>query len=168
MFGWLRRKTATPVEFADNGEAFAYACRECDIRLLMGAVIPALVEEEGTRGRDGERFFLLRLASRDGERRIWAPVLKESRTFPEVGDLVGFRVVTIASDLPEDARPRDFFHDRLLFSLRSDWTVGGKQAGDVIEARAPGSGAAVPGLGAGARPQVQTPAKPSARAARSS
>ena len=103
MFGWLRRKTATPVEFADNGEAFAYACRECDIRLLMGAVIPALVEEEGTRGRDGERFFLLRLASRDGERRIWAPVLKESRTFPEVGDLVGFRVVTIASDLPEDA-----------------------------------------------------------------
>jgi prolyl oligopeptidase len=29
-------------------------------------------------------------------------------------------------DLPEDCRPRVFFRDRLLFSLRSDWTVGDK------------------------------------------
>lgn len=102
MFGWLKRTPATPVEFADNSEAFAYACREFDNRLLIGAVIPAIVEEEGRRGRDGERFFLLRLASRDGERRVWAPVLKEARTAPAPGDLVGFRVVTIANDLPDD------------------------------------------------------------------
>ncbi len=29
-------------------------------------------------------------------------------------------------DLPEDAQPRVFFRDRLLFSLRSDWTTGGR------------------------------------------
>jgi len=38
--------------------------------------------------------------------------------------LLGDRLVRL--DLPEDARPRLFFRDRLLFSLRSDWTVGGK------------------------------------------
>jgi hypothetical protein len=103
MFGWLRRKPAAPVEFTDNQEAFAYACRELDNRVLINAVIPALVEEEGRRGSEGEHFFLLRLAGREGGRRLWAPTLKEVRTFPEVGDLVGFRVVTIASDLPADA-----------------------------------------------------------------
>jgi prolyl oligopeptidase len=36
--------------------------------------------------------------------------------------LLGDRLVRL--DLPEDARPRLFFRDRLLFSLRSDWTVG--------------------------------------------
>ncbi len=38
--------------------------------------------------------------------------------------ILGDRLVRL--DLPEDARPRLFFRDRLLFSLRSDWTVGGK------------------------------------------
>ncbi len=38
--------------------------------------------------------------------------------------LLGDRLVRL--DLPEDARPRLFFRDRLLFSLRSDWTIGGK------------------------------------------
>jgi prolyl oligopeptidase len=38
--------------------------------------------------------------------------------------LLGDRLVRL--DLPEDARPRTFFRDRLLFSLRSDWTVGGR------------------------------------------
>jgi prolyl oligopeptidase len=38
--------------------------------------------------------------------------------------LLGDRLVKL--DLPEDARIRAFFRDRLLFSLRSDWTAGGK------------------------------------------
>ncbi len=38
--------------------------------------------------------------------------------------LLGERLVRL--DLPEDARPRLFFRDRLLFSLRSDWTAGGR------------------------------------------
>ncbi|HYK41612.1 MAG TPA: prolyl oligopeptidase family serine peptidase [Thermoanaerobaculia bacterium] len=38
--------------------------------------------------------------------------------------LLGDRLVKI--DLPEDARIRGFFRDRILFSLRSDWTAGGK------------------------------------------
>ena len=29
-------------------------------------------------------------------------------------------------DIPEDSEPRAFFRDRLLLSLRSDWTVGGR------------------------------------------
>ncbi len=103
MFGWLKRKPAPPLVFADNREAFDYACRHLDNRLLLNALIPALVEEEGRRGSEGEHNFLLRVADREGGRRLWAPTLKEARAFPEVGDLVGFRVVTIASDLPADA-----------------------------------------------------------------
>ncbi len=38
--------------------------------------------------------------------------------------LLGDRLVKL--DLPEDARPRLFFRDRLVFSLRSDWSVGGR------------------------------------------
>ncbi len=46
--------------------------------------------------------------------------------------LLGDRLVKL--DLPEDSRPRAFFRDRLLFSLRSDWTVGGKtyRAGSLL------------------------------------
>ena len=38
--------------------------------------------------------------------------------------LLGDRLVKL--DLPEDSRLREFFRDRILFSLRSDWSVGGK------------------------------------------
>src|SRR5215813_1221723 len=38
--------------------------------------------------------------------------------------LLGDRLVKL--DVPEDAQLREFFRDRLLFSLRSDWSVGGK------------------------------------------
>ena len=45
---------------------------------------------------------------------------------------LGDRLVRI--DVPEDARLRGFFRDRLLVSLRSDWTVGGKtyKAGSLL------------------------------------
>ena len=38
--------------------------------------------------------------------------------------ILGDRPVKL--NLPEDSQPRVFFRDRLLFSLRSDWTVAGK------------------------------------------
>jgi prolyl oligopeptidase len=46
--------------------------------------------------------------------------------------LLGDRPVKL--DLPEDSQPRAFFHDRLLFSLRSDCTAGGKtyRAGSLL------------------------------------
>ena len=46
--------------------------------------------------------------------------------------LLGDRLVKL--DLPEDSRLRAFFRDRLLFSLRSDWTVGGRtyRAGSLL------------------------------------
>src|SRR5258706_4500997 len=46
--------------------------------------------------------------------------------------LLGDRLVKL--DLPEDSQPRAFFRDRLLFSLRSDWAVGGKtyRAGSLL------------------------------------
>jgi prolyl oligopeptidase len=45
---------------------------------------------------------------------------------------LGDRLVRL--DLPEDSRLRVFFRDRLLFSLRSDWTVGGRtyRAGSLL------------------------------------
>ena len=48
------------------------------------------------------------------------PAFFREETFFVLGD----RLVKL--DLPEDARPRLFFRDRLLFSLRSDWTAGGQ------------------------------------------
>ena len=46
--------------------------------------------------------------------------------------LLGDRLVKL--DLPEDSQPRTLFRDRLLFSLRSDWTAGGKtyRAGSLL------------------------------------
>jgi prolyl oligopeptidase len=40
---------------------------------------------------------------------------------------LGDRLVKL--DVPEDADPRAFFRDRFLFSLRSDWPVGGRTYG---------------------------------------
>jgi len=46
--------------------------------------------------------------------------------------LLGDRLLKL--DLPEDSQLRAFFRDRLLVSLRSDWTVGGKtfRAGSLV------------------------------------
>jgi prolyl oligopeptidase len=48
--------------------------------------------------------------------------------------VLGDRLVRL--DVPEDSQLREFFRDRLLFSLRSDWTVGGKtyRAGSLLAA----------------------------------
>jgi hypothetical protein len=102
MFNWFSKKTGERLEFPDNETAFRHACT-LGYRPLIGALIPALVQEEGERGRDGEHTFLIRLAGEHGDRTFWSATLKESQAYPRVGDLVGFRIVTIASDLPEEA-----------------------------------------------------------------
>ena len=99
MFNWFK-KDAQPLVFADNREAFAYACEHLPNRVLIEAVIPALVEEEGARGSGGERCFRVRRAGPDGGREIWACTLVEATDWPEVGDLVGYRVVMIRDDMP--------------------------------------------------------------------
>jgi len=101
MFGWFKKQEADPIVFPDNRAAFSYACTHLDNRLLVEAVIPALVEEEGKRGSEGEHYFLLRLAGRDEGRELWACTLKEATAFPEAGELVGYRVVRYDPDMPE-------------------------------------------------------------------
>lgn len=102
MFEWFKRKMSNePRVFADNREAFAYACEKLDNAILLEAVIPALVEEEGETGPEGERWFRLLLAAKEGGREHWGCTLKEATQFPNPGDLVGFRIVQIAPDLPE-------------------------------------------------------------------
>ena len=99
MFNWFR-KDPEPLRFENNLAAFDYACRHQHFELLLEAVIPALVLEAGTSDPEGMHHFLLRLAVDQGGRELWAPTLKESVAYPQAGDLVGFRVVKIASDLP--------------------------------------------------------------------
>jgi len=105
MFGWFRKKEVATLEFADNRAAFEYACTQLPNRILLEAVIPAIVEGEGRRGSDGERFFSIRLAGPNGGHELWACTLAEADDWPTVGDLVGFRVVTIAEDIAPDAAP---------------------------------------------------------------
>ena len=102
MFSWFRAKEKPPLEFPDTRAAFDHAC-SLGYQPLLGALIPALVEEEGERGDEGEHCFRLRLAVENGGREFWACTLKETRDFPAVGDLVGVRIVKVASDLPEPA-----------------------------------------------------------------
>ncbi|AJE04031.1 hypothetical protein [Geobacter pickeringii] len=101
MFGFLRRRTREPIVFPDSGAAFRYACENLDNALLLEAVVPALVEERGRVGAEGERYFSIRLANRSGGRVIDACTLKEATDAPAVGDLVGFKVVRVEPELPE-------------------------------------------------------------------
>jgi hypothetical protein len=124
MFEWLKRQRVEPREFADNAEAFAYAC-SLDWQPLIGAVLPALVEEDGGRGPEGEHRFLISLARRKHPLKLWTCTLKEAKKHPEVGDLVGFRVVMVASDLPEDASLIGYLACKLAPVLipRKGWAV---------------------------------------------
>jgi hypothetical protein len=105
VFDWFRKKEASLLEFADNRSAFEYACAHMKNRVLLEAVIPAIVEGEGRRGSDGERYFSIRIAGANGGRELWACTLAEANDWPNVGDLVGFRVVTIAEDIAPDSAP---------------------------------------------------------------
>jgi hypothetical protein len=103
MFGWFRRKNEPPVRFPDNESAFAHACT-MGHRLLLNALIPALVIGTGRRGSEGERYFRLRLAGHEGALEIWGCTMAGAPGYPEVGDLVAFRIVRIAEELPPEAQ----------------------------------------------------------------
>jgi len=103
MFDWFRLKKEPPLQFADNEAAFAHACT-IGYRLLLNALIPALVVGVGRRGSEGERYFRLRLAGPQGAVEIWGCTMADAPGYPEVGDLVAFRIVRIASELPEEAQ----------------------------------------------------------------
>lgn len=125
MFGWLGKKEQEHV-FADNRAAFAYASEHLDNRILFEAVVPALVEERGRTGPEGERYFLLRLAGKEGGREIWGCTLSEATDYPEVGDLVGFRVVRYDPDLPEGLDLLGFIAYRFdpVYVDGKGWRVG--------------------------------------------
>ena len=118
MFGWLRRKEETVMQFPDNESAFAHACT-LRYPLLLNARIPALVMEEGRRGAEGEHWFLLQLAGRDGVLDIWGQTMPEAPAYPKPGDLVAFRIVRIATELPEHASLIGYIDCRLEPVLNS-------------------------------------------------
>jgi hypothetical protein len=99
MFNLFRKKQKEIQEFPDNVTAFAHACT-LGYEPLIGGLMPALVQEEGELGTAGERTFLISLAV-EGAPSFWTCTLKESKAYPKPGDFIGFRIVTIASDLPE-------------------------------------------------------------------
>ncbi|WP_318258237.1 hypothetical protein [Geobacter anodireducens] len=100
MFGLFKRKKADPAIFDSAEAAFDYACRNLENRILLEAVIPALVEEFVRVSPEGERYFRIRLANRHGGQAIEACTLKESSRAPSVGDLIGYKVVRYDPDMP--------------------------------------------------------------------
>ena len=124
MFGWFRRKEESLTQFPDNATAFAYACSP-GYDLLINANIPALVIEEGRRGADGEHWYRLHLAIRDGVLDFWGPTLPAAPAYPQVSDLVAFRIVRIATELPQDASLVGYIDCRLepVLNSRRGWQV---------------------------------------------
>jgi hypothetical protein len=112
MFDWLRRKEEKITEFPDNESAFAHACT-VRYPLLINARIPALVMEEGERGEEGEHFYRLHLAGPNGILEIWGGTMAGAPGYPKVGDLVAFRIVRFATDLPEDVNLIGYISCRL-------------------------------------------------------
>ncbi|HBA88975.1 MAG TPA: hypothetical protein DCZ75_13620 [Geobacter sp.] len=115
MFNWFRKKPEN-LEFPDAAAAFAHAC-SIGYTPLIGGLVPARVEEEGGLGHDGERTFLIAIAAPAGPEKLWSCTLKGSPGYPKEGDFVGFRIVTIASDLPEPANLIGYIACRLSFVL---------------------------------------------------
>jgi hypothetical protein len=124
MFDWFRNREETVMEFADSESAFAHACT-LRYPLLINACIPALVMEEGRRGVDDERWFRLHLASEKGMLDIWAPTLSRAPAYPATGELVGFRIVRIATELPDDASLIGYIDCRLepVLNSRKGWHI---------------------------------------------
>jgi hypothetical protein len=125
MFGLFSKTPPLRLTFDTNEEAFAHACRLQGQEILLEAMIPALVLERGNVDSDGTRHFLLRLADRSGGRELWGVTLKEATSFPEEGDLVGFRIVKIASDLPVEVSIIGFIAVKLApeYLEKKGWRV---------------------------------------------
>jgi hypothetical protein len=124
MFNWFWNRQRKAQEFPDNESAFEHACA-VGYTPLIGALIPALVLEEGERGRDGEHTFLIRLAGQQSESTFWSCTLKETLAYPKEGEFVGFRIVMIADDLPEPVNLIGFIACRLerVFVEGKGWVV---------------------------------------------
>lgn len=124
MFDWFRRKEEPPLRFPDNEAAFAHAC-SIGYRLLLNARIPALVMETGRRNSEGERYFKLRLAGPNGAMDIWGCTMAEAPGYPQVGDLVAFRIVRIATELPEEAQLIGYIASKLepVLDGRKGWRI---------------------------------------------
>lgn len=124
MFNWFGKKQQQMLEFPDNAAAFAHAC-SIGYQPLVGALIPALVEEEGELGRDGEHTFLITLAGKPRALKFWSCTLKEAESYPKAGYLVGFRIFMIASDLPEDASLIGYIACRLerVLATGKGWAI---------------------------------------------
>lgn len=125
MFGWFKKQEDVLTEFPDNQAAFAYACEKQQHRILLEAMIPALVEEEGRRGSEGERCFRVTLALASGRREMWTCVLPGSPDVPEIGALVGFRVVSVADDFAPHGDPIGYIACVLapVLSSRKGWKI---------------------------------------------
>jgi hypothetical protein len=134
MFNWFRKKEVQRLEFPDNEAAFEHACT-LGYPPLLEALIPALVVEEGKRGRDGEHTFLIRLAWKHSDETFWSATLKEAKNYPAAGDLVGFRIVMIAYDLPEHASLIGYLACRLdpVLVTGKGWSVAQSYVPDNIK-----------------------------------
>jgi hypothetical protein len=112
MFDWFRRKEEPTREFADTASAFAHACT-LRYQFLIDARVPALVMEEGRRGTEGEHWFLLHLAGPQGVLEVWGCTMAGAPAYPKSGDLVAFRIVRIATEMPEEASLIGYIECRL-------------------------------------------------------
>ncbi len=124
MFDCLFGKKETTTLFPDNESAFTHACT-LRYPLLLDARIPSLVMEEGRRGAEGEHWFLLRLAGQEGGLDIWGPTLPGAPAYPNPGDLVAFRIVRFATELPEEASLIGYIESRLetVLNSRRGWRI---------------------------------------------
>lgn len=134
MFGWFRGKKETVLQFPDNESAFAHACK-VGYRLLLDARIPALVLEEGRRGGEGEHWYLLHIAGPEGAREIWGPTLPHAPAYPAVGDLVAFRIVRFATELPDHANLIGYVDCRLdpVLNSAKGWRIATSFRPDTIK-----------------------------------
>lgn len=82
--------------------------------------------EEGRRGAKGEHCYRLHLAGPDGALEIWACTMEGAPGYPDVGDMVAFRIVRIATELPEHASLIGYIACRLepVLDSRKGWLNG--------------------------------------------
>ena len=125
MFDWLR-KSGKVHEFAGVEEAFSFACLDLDPKPLIEAVVPALVLEKGHQGSDGGQCFRLRLAGKESCHEIWGCTLGGAGGAPEPGDMVGFRIVSIAEDVPGDMGIIGYIAVKLepVYIEKRGWRIG--------------------------------------------
>ena len=74
---------------------------------------------------DGEHWYRLHLATQDGVLDIWGPTLSGAPAYPGVGDLVSFRIVRFATELPDDASLIGYIESRLdpVLNSRRGWHI---------------------------------------------